>query len=89
MAIGRSNVRSGLPAIGQACSPTPHSGNLLDEIAASQGLSTPKFTLHDKALEISGKIHNFVSMLRSTCALHLRGRRPSEAEVERSRREAA
>lgn len=62
---------------------------LLDEIAASQGLSTPKFTPHDEPLEISGKIHNFVSMLRSTCALHLRGRRPSEAEVEHSRREAA
>lgn len=48
---------------------------LLDEIAAGQGLSTPKFLglLHDEALELNGEVANFASMLRTTCLLHLRG----------------
>jgi predicted DNA-binding ribbon-helix-helix protein len=52
--------------------------DLLDEIARSQGLSTPKFisTLYVEALEINGEIHNFASLLRSTCALYQAGRRP-------------
>ncbi len=57
---------------------------LLDELAASQGLSTPKFisTLYDEALQINGEIPNFASMLRTTCMLYLRGARPDEAELE-------
>ncbi|WP_292325678.1 ribbon-helix-helix domain-containing protein [Mesorhizobium sp.] len=53
-----------------------------DEIAESQGLTTPKFisTLYDEAIEINGQIANFVSMLRTTCALHLRGHRPAAQE---------
>lgn len=56
---------------------------LLDEIAAEQGLTTPKFLsrLHDEAIEINGAIPNFASMLRTTCALHLRGHRPNRDEV--------
>lgn len=52
---------------------------LLDEIAASQRLSTPKFLslLHDEALEMHGEVANFASMLRTTCLLHLRGARPA------------
>jgi predicted DNA-binding ribbon-helix-helix protein len=52
--------------------------DLLDEIAHSQGLSTPKFisTLYVEALEINGEIHNFASLLRSTCALYQAGHRP-------------
>ena len=60
---------------------------LLDEIAASQNLSTPRFIskLYDEAIEINGEIPNFASMLRTTCALYLRGHRPSDAEVELDR----
>lgn len=56
---------------------------LLDEIAASQGLTTPKFiaTLYDEAIEINGSIPNFASMLRTTCALYLRGARPGCEEL--------
>ncbi|EKF41518.1 ribbon-helix-helix domain-containing protein [Nitratireductor indicus] len=51
---------------------------LLDEIAASQNMSTPRFisTLYDEALEANGAIPNFASMLRTTCALYLRGHQP-------------
>lgn len=56
---------------------------LLDEIAASQGLSTPKFiaTLYEEAIEINGSIPNFASMLRTTCALYLKGARPTGEEM--------
>ncbi|MGH7004838.1 MAG: ribbon-helix-helix domain-containing protein [Alphaproteobacteria bacterium] len=48
---------------------------LLDEIAESQNMSTPRFisTLYDEALQAQGGIPNFASMLRTTCALYLRG----------------
>ena len=64
---------------------------LLDEIAASQGLSTPKFisTLYEEALEINGQIPNFASLLRTTCALYLRGMRPSGDERLALQRDAA
>jgi predicted DNA-binding ribbon-helix-helix protein len=56
---------------------------LLDEIAQSQHLSTPKFisALYLEAIEINGEIHNFASMLRSTCALYLTGHRPAAEEA--------
>jgi predicted DNA-binding ribbon-helix-helix protein len=56
---------------------------LLDEIAQSQHLTTPKFisTLYAEAIELNGEIHNFASMLRSTCALYLSGHRPSAEEA--------
>jgi predicted DNA-binding ribbon-helix-helix protein len=56
---------------------------LLDEIAAAQGISTPKFLslLHDEALEIHGGISNFASMLRTTCLLYLRGHQPDRDGV--------
>ncbi|MDQ6437626.1 ribbon-helix-helix domain-containing protein [Mesorhizobium sp. LHD-90] len=56
---------------------------LLDEIAANQSLTTPKFIskLYDEALEINGQIPNFASMLRTTCALYLKGRRPTQADL--------
>jgi predicted DNA-binding ribbon-helix-helix protein len=64
---------------------------LLDEIAASEGLSTPKFIskLYDEAIEINGEIPNFASMLRTTCALYLRGLKPIEQDEPVSRSEAA
>ena len=57
---------------------------LLDEIAAGQHMSTPKFlsTLYDEAIEINGEIPNFASMLRTTCALYLKGHRPPAPELE-------
>lgn len=65
--------------------------HLLDEIAASQNLTTPKFisTLYDEAIEINGEIPNFASMLRTTCALYLRGHRPSKIDIALLNREAA
>ena len=56
---------------------------LLDEIAAREELSTPKFLskLYDEALEINGKIPNFASMLRTTCALYLRGNHPQPLDL--------
>ena len=64
---------------------------LLDEIAESQGLSTPKFIskLYDEAIEINGQIPNFASMLRTTCALYLRGHRPGTDEQMALKQEAA
>ena len=64
---------------------------LLDEIAASQGLTTPKFIskLYDEAIEINGEIPHFASMLRTTCALYLRGHRPSGEEQHALDQEAA
>ena len=57
--------------------------DLLDEIASSQGISTPKFLslLHDEALELHGDISNFASMLRTTCLLYLRGHQPTEDDL--------
>lgn len=45
---------------------------ILDEIAESQNLSTPRFlsTLHDEVLEIYGEVPNFASMLRVTCLIY-------------------
>ncbi|ATU94342.1 ribbon-helix-helix domain-containing protein [Phyllobacterium zundukense] len=52
---------------------------LLDEIAESQNMTTPRFisTLYDEALQAQGEIPNFASMLRTTCALYLRGAQAS------------
>ncbi|HEY4191087.1 MAG TPA: ribbon-helix-helix domain-containing protein [Mesorhizobium sp.] len=63
---------------------------LLDEIAESQDLTTPKFIskLYDEAIEINGEIPNFASMLRTTCALYLRGLRPGLETPLAHKREA-
>ena len=49
----------------------------------AQGLTTPKFIskLYDEAIEINGEIPNFASMLRTTCALYLRGHRPAHGDM--------
>jgi predicted DNA-binding ribbon-helix-helix protein len=46
---------------------------ILDAIAASQGMTTPAFisTLHDEVLEEQGEAHNFSSLLRCSCLLYL------------------
>lgn len=64
---------------------------LLDEIAASQGLTTTKFIskLYEEAIEINGEIPNFASMLRTTCALYLKGAKPVEDELRTISSQAA
>ncbi|TQV79269.1 ribbon-helix-helix domain-containing protein [Denitrobaculum tricleocarpae] len=46
---------------------------LLEEIAASQDMTVPKFvsTLHDEVLEIHGEVRNFTSLLRCACTVYL------------------
>ncbi len=58
--------------------------DILDEIAAEQGMNTSRFlsTLYDEVLELNGEISNFTSLLRVACVLYLRnpGRMPRIAE---------
>ncbi|RMD62105.1 MAG: DNA-binding protein [Alphaproteobacteria bacterium] len=46
---------------------------ILDEIATSQGMSTPRFlsTLYDEVLDLHGEISNFTSLLRVACVIYL------------------
>ncbi len=46
---------------------------ILDDIAATEGLSTPAFVskLHAEVLELHGEPANFTSLLRCTCLVHL------------------
>lgn len=50
--------------------------DLIDEIAASQSMSTSRFlsTLYDEALEINGAVSNFASLLRTSCLIYLMGK---------------
>lgn len=43
--------------------------NILDEMAARDGMSTPTFlsTLHSEVLELRGEPSNFTSLLRCAC----------------------
>ena len=54
---------------------------IIDEIAAAEGLSTPRFIglLHDEVLERRGEVGNFASLLRVICTVYLerRGARPA------------
>ncbi|MDO9638376.1 MAG: ribbon-helix-helix domain-containing protein [Pseudotabrizicola sp.] len=45
---------------------------ILDEIAASEGMTTPAFTskLHSEVLELHGESANFSSVLRCTCLIY-------------------
>ncbi len=47
--------------------------DLIDEIAAQQGFTTPKFlsTLYDEVIQIQGEVHNFASLLRVCCIRYL------------------
>lgn len=56
---------------------------VLDDIAASQQLSTPRFLslLHEEVMELRGEVPNFTSLLRTTCLLHLSGARPELTEI--------
>lgn len=58
---------------------------ILDDIAASQGLTTPRFlsTLYDEVLETHGSIGNFASLLRVSCVNYLRDPDRAIAEAQR------
>ncbi|MDH3473753.1 MAG: ribbon-helix-helix domain-containing protein [Rhodospirillales bacterium] len=62
--------------------------DILDEVAESQEISTPRFlsTLYDEVLELHGEIANFASLLRISCVLYLKGPR---SVVHEARRELA
>jgi predicted DNA-binding ribbon-helix-helix protein len=46
---------------------------MVDQIAESQGLTTPKFlsTLYNEVLDLHGEVLNFASLLRTACLVHL------------------
>lgn len=52
--------------------------DILDDIARSEGLSTPAFVskLHSEVLIAAGEAANFTSLLRCTCIIELRRRQP-------------
>jgi len=58
---------------------------IIDEIAESQGMSTPKFisTLHSEVLELNGEARNFTSLLRCAALIHMgeSGEVPGEAPI--------
>jgi predicted DNA-binding ribbon-helix-helix protein len=55
--------------------------SILDEIAAGQNMSTPRFisTLYDEVMELRGEVGNFASLLRVTCTGFVRARQEHEA----------
>lgn len=58
--------------------------NVLNDIAAAEGLSTPQFIskLHSEVLELHGEARNFTSLLRCACLVHL-NRQAQEAPSAR------
>ena len=54
--------------------------SILDDIAASQGMSTPRFisTLYDEVTELRGEVGNFASLLRVTCTGFVRSHHDQE-----------
>ena len=64
---------------------------ILEEIAESQGMSLGKLLtkLSEEVLELHGNVHNFASLLRCSCLIHLQTRPrsgvPSDAAVGEGR----
>jgi predicted DNA-binding ribbon-helix-helix protein len=61
--------------------------SILDDIAAGQGMSTPRFisTLYDEVTELRGEVGNFASLLRVTCTGFVRAHHePEQGETARS-----
>ena len=56
--------------------------SILDDIAASQGMSTPRFisTLYDEVTELRGEVGNFASLLRVTCTGFVRAHQEQERD---------
>ena len=65
--------------------------NLIDEIAESQRMTTPKFlsSLYEEVIELRGEVPNFASMLRTTCVLYLKNPRAVQPSIEPFRDAAA
>jgi predicted DNA-binding ribbon-helix-helix protein len=63
---------------------------ILEEIAATQGVSLPKFLtkLHDEVLDAGGQSHNFASLLRCACLTYV-GQVRGRIEAEQALRTAA
>ena len=61
--------------------------DILDELAESQGMTTPRFlsTLYDEVLEQHGEIANFASLLRVSCVNYLKGPAAVAQEAHRER----
>ena len=55
--------------------------DILDQIAARDGISTPLFisTLHSEVLELRGEPENFTSLLRCACLKFIEISRPEPA----------
>jgi predicted DNA-binding ribbon-helix-helix protein len=51
---------------------------LLDELAASQGITTSRFInmLHQEVQDLRGDVTNFASLLRVSCLLYVKGQTP-------------
>jgi predicted DNA-binding ribbon-helix-helix protein len=65
--------------------------SILDEIAASQNMSTPRFisTLYDEVMELRGEVGNLASLLRVTCTGFVRSRQePDSARAAANDRSA-
>lgn len=58
--------------------------DILDQIAAGEGVSTPAFIskLHDEVLMLHGEARNFSSVLRCTCLVWLERRAPLAVAAE-------
>ncbi|WP_461209578.1 ribbon-helix-helix domain-containing protein [Desulfocurvus sp. DL9XJH121] len=56
---------------------------ILEEVAASQGLTLPRFleNLHDEARARHGEINNFASLLRVVCTTYLSDVSPGLRQV--------
>ncbi len=54
---------------------------ILDEMAAREGLTTPRFlsVLYDEILELRGEVRNFASLLRVVCTTYLAQRQREAA----------
>lgn len=63
---------------------------ILEEIAASQCVSLPKFLtrLHDEILDAGGQGHNFASLLRCACLTYV-GQIRGQGEAEQALRASA
>ncbi len=63
---------------------------ILDEIAAAEGTSTPHFlgVLYDEVLELRGEVRNFASLLRVVCTTWLAHRTAATGADAPARRPA-
>jgi len=58
--------------------------HIIDDIAASQGMTTPKFIsmLHSEVLELNGEARNFTSLLRCAALVYLGQSNPASLAAE-------